>query len=254
MRIVVCCKAVPAGLSNIRYDEAQDKIEYDSYAMIMNESDECALEEALRIKKDYGAEVIVLTVGGLTAQEILTQSLAKGADRVIRINAESTGVSKILAHAIRLLDCDLVLTGVESSDGLSAQTGVAIAGKLSLPHAFVAVDLEYDQGQDAVKATSELGQGVHEVVELPLPALVCVQSTKLSINKPSVMKILQARKKPVESMTLESLGLGQEPPSVGMKMISVFDPPPSGSCEIIQGNSPQEISTELIRRIYAVSK
>lgn len=63
IKIVVCCKAVPEGIPNIRLVETESRVDYESYSLVMNESDECALEEALALKGEFGGEVIVLTMG-----------------------------------------------------------------------------------------------------------------------------------------------------------------------------------------------
>ncbi|WP_338448601.1 electron transfer flavoprotein subunit beta/FixA family protein [Niallia oryzisoli] len=250
MRVVVCCKAVPTWVDNLEYDEQNKKINYDGSALVMNESDEAALEEALFLKKEYGAEVIVLTVGGLTSQEMLYQSMAKGADRVIRVSSDQADqAAEILAKAIQQLDCDLVLTGVESSDAMAAKTAMLLAEELQLPHAFVVTNIDYDEDQPIIKATSELGQGQYEVLGLPFPSLISVQSTTKPISQASVMKVLQARKKKVESMTLDSLGLNQDGNSSdAFRIVDLFDPPVNEACEIIEGNL-EEISTVLMRRI-----
>ncbi|KAA9028599.1 electron transfer flavoprotein subunit beta/FixA family protein [Niallia endozanthoxylica] len=249
MRVVVCCKAVPTWVDNLEYDESNKKINYDGSALVMNESDEAAFEEALFLKKEYGAEVIVLTVGGLTSQEMLYQSLAKGADRVIRVSSDqSDDVAEILAKAIGQLECDLVLTGVESSDAMTAKTAMLLAEELQLPHAFVVTNIEYDEDQQIMKATSELGQGQYEVLGLPFPSLISVQSTTRTISQASVMKVLQARKKKVESMTLDSLGLTEDKQSNAFTIVDLFDPPVNNSCEMLEGNI-EEILTVLMRRI-----
>ena len=253
MRVIVCCKAVPEGISKIVLGKTNGKVEYESYSMIMNASDECALEEALWMKKSLGAEITVVTVGGLISQEILYQALAKGADRVVRIDAGSAvavNIPEILAKAVEKIGYDLVLTGTESSDNMAAQTGILLAELLDLPHAFAVNEIEIDQGRNILKATTELGQGLHEICELPLPAVLCVQSSTRAITAPSVMKLLQARKKQIESMSLDSPEKDGET-SRGLRMLEIFDPPRS-ECEIIQG-SIQEITAEFVRRIYAVS-
>lgn len=252
MKVIVCCKAVPTGISKVTLEKTEGKVEYESYSMIMNESDECALEEALIIKEMFGAEIIVITVGGLKSQEILYQALAKGADRVIRIDsssAQSPNISDILANAIGKMDYDLVLTGTESGDNMSAQTGVLLAERLNLPHAFAVSEVEIERERSMLKVTTELGQGVHAIIELALPAVLCVQSSTRAITIASVMKLLQARRKGrVESMTADSSGIET---TCRLRIVEVFDPPNS-ECEIIPG-SPLEIAGELIRRIYAVS-
>ena len=250
MKVIVCCKAVPEGITRISLGKTNGPIDYESYSMVINESDECALEEALFLKKTLGAEIIVITVGGLIVQEILFQALAKGADRVIRIDADTAGsadIAGVLAEAIAKMGCDLVLTGTESSDNMAAQTGVFLAERLHLPHAFAVNELEVLPERNFIKVSKELGQGVHEIMELPIPAVLCIQSSSRSITIPSVMKVLQARKRQVEALSPNSPGINR----LGIQILEVFDPP-HNACDLIQG-SPPEIAGELLRRIYAFS-
>jgi electron transfer flavoprotein beta subunit len=252
MKILVCCKAVPEGISKIRLAETQGKVEYESYSLVMNESDEYALEEAVALKKEFGAEIKVITMGGLRSQAISHMALAKGADSAMRIDADfvnSSIISKVMAEAIKRMEYDLILTGVESSDNMSAQTGVSLAERLNLPYAFAVTKVEIVQEQSMVKVTKELGEGASEVLEIPLPAVLCVQSGIRPLVPVAVRKLLNARKVPVASITLDSLGINFDEETVsGLRMLEVFQPPRAGYCEIIEG-SPQEIAGELKRRI-----
>jgi electron transfer flavoprotein beta subunit len=250
MRIVVCCRAVPKGVSNIRFNETEGRVDYESDSRAMNDSDACALEEALALKKEAGGEITVIAMGNLKCQEMLHQALAKGADRAVRIDADvadSAMTSRALAEAIKPVGYDLVLTGVESSDTLSAQTGVALAERLGIPYAFAVTKVEIEQG--LIKATKELGQGVKEVLKMPLPALLCVESGVRPISYALLTKLMQARKVPVRSVALESLGINRDAEAAkGWKIVGVLVPVRAGACEMIEGKIP-EIVRELKRKI-----
>jgi electron transfer flavoprotein beta subunit len=251
MRVVVCCKAVPKGTSNIKLNEAEGKIEYESDSLVMDESDACALEEALVLKKELGWEITVITVGSLKSQEILHIALAKGAGKAVRIDTDSTNsaiVPQVLAETIKQMEYNLILTGVESSDNMSAQTGVSIAGRLGLPSAFAVKKIEVGQVQGIVKATKELGQGLSEVLEITLPAVLCIESGVRPVSYPLFTKLMQARRTPVSSVTLESLGInGDAGTDNELKIIEVFEPPRVRNCEMIAG-TPAEIAAVLKRK------
>jgi electron transfer flavoprotein beta subunit len=252
MKILVCCKAVPEGISKIRLGQTGNKIEYESYSMVMNESDECALEEALALKRDFGAEIAVITMGSLRSQAILHAALAKGADKVIRIDSDFSDfvtVPRVIAEAIKSMEYDLILTGVESNDYMSSQTGVSVAERLNLPHAFAVVNIEMELEQNAARVTTELGHGVREVIDVPLPAVLCIQSSTRSIRRASVVKLLRARKQPVESIDPNSLKINwDQENSIELRLLDVFEPPRTGNCEMIQG-SLQEIAHKLKSKI-----
>jgi electron transfer flavoprotein beta subunit len=258
MKIIVCCKAVPEGISKVTWSETEGKIIYKSFSLVINESDEYALEEALQIKKLFGAEVTVVTVGNLKSQAILHQALAKGADKVIRIDtesaesAESSIFSNILAKAIEKMDYDLILTGSESSDNMSSKVGVSLAEILKLPYVFAVNKIEMGQETGIIKTTRDLGQGTQQVLEIPAPAVLCIQSSNYPVSSVSVLRLQRARGEPVGCIPQDSLrtGLDKEKTN-GLKMLGVFKPPRNGSCEMIQGN-PQVIAIILKRKIGSV--
>jgi electron transfer flavoprotein beta subunit len=255
MKIIACCKAVPEGISKVRLAETGGKVECESHSLVINESDEYALEEALALKKEFSAEIIVVTTGGLRSQAILHIARAKGADRVMRIDADFTDsaiVSKVMAEAIKRMEYDLILTGVESSDNMSAQTGVFLAERLNLPYAFAVTRVEIEQEQSMVKVTKELGEGLCEILEMPLPAVLCIQSGIRPVNRVSIRKLLNAQKEPVASIALDSLGIDWDEETIsGLRMLEVFKPPQVGNCEMIEGN-PEEIARQLKIRIENV--
>ncbi len=250
MRIIVCCKAVPKGVSNIRLKEAGGRIDFESDSRAMNDSDACALEEALVLKKESGGEITVVTTGSLKSQEMLHQALAKGADKAVRIDADfvdSAATARVMAEAIKEMEYDLILTGVESVDTMSAQTGVSLAERLGLPYAFGATKIEIEK--DKVKVTKELGQGMTEVLEIPLPAVLCMESGIRPISYALFSRLMQARKVPVKSVTLESLGMdGNVEAEDGWRIVEVFEPLRARQCEMIEG-SPPEIAIQLKRKI-----
>jgi electron transfer flavoprotein beta subunit len=258
MKIIVCCKAVPDGISKVSWSETEGKIIYKSFSLVINESDEYALEEALQIKKLFGAEVTVVTVGSLKSQTILHQALAKGADKVIRIDtefaesAESSVFSKILAKAIEKMEYDLILTGSESSDNMSSKVGVSLAEMLKLPCVFAVNKIEMGQVTGAIKTIRDLGQGIQEVIETPTPAVLCIQTSAYPVSSVSIPRLQRARGEPVGCITQDSLRIDWDKENAkGLKILEVFKPQRVSSCEIIQG-SPQEIAIELKRKIDRV--
>jgi electron transfer flavoprotein beta subunit len=191
-------------------DVDSDFCEYD-----INEFDEYSVEEAIKIKEvaGDGVEVVVLTVGPEDADEVLRKSLAKGADRGIRVwddaieGSDQIAIGRIIAKVAEREKPDLVLTGAQSSDHGFAQTGIAVAGFLGWPHAAVVSALDFQPGAQTATLRRELEGGLEEELSLGLPAVLTIQ---LGINRPryaSLRGIKQAGAKPVDELSHRDLGL-----------------------------------------------
>jgi len=251
LEIVVCVKAVPVQAINIGVAEDQSRVECKSMRYRMNESDEYAVEEALVVKKEYGGEVSLVTVGSLTAQDTLYQGLGKGGDRAVRIDTnvnDSMNIARALAKALEDVKYDLILTGVESEDNMAAQVGGLLAEMLGLPFAYAVTKVEGAESGDTVRITKELGGGVTQLIEMRFPALLCIQMGNAPLRYLPAQKLLRARSKPVKSVSLTELGLTMEG---GLKFIDISRPAVRNRAEIIEGN-PREIAVTLIDKIKEV--
>ena len=252
MKVVVCVKAVPGFVTKVQVAETQDRVNYESGSIIMNESDEYALEAALAFKKEFGGEISVITAGPLASQPVLHTGLAKGADSAMRVDADFTDcerISMVLAEAIRSTSYDLILTGVESSDNMAAQVGISIAVRLGLPFAYAVTKVELGPSSEIVKVTKEVGGGVEQVLEIPLPALLCIQSGVRSLSYTSVRKLFQARQKQIECFTPDDLSIDEELGKVkAASIMNVFPAGRARRAEIIEGK-PSEVAPVLIKKV-----
>jgi len=252
LKVVVCVKAVPGFVTKVQVAEGQDRIKYESGSIIMNESDEYALEEALALKNEFGGEISVVTAGPLASQPVLHTGLAKGADKAIRIDADftdSTRVAMVLAEAIRSTNCDLVLTGVESSDNMAAQVGISTAVRLGFPFAYAVTKIGRGPRPETLKVTKEMGGGVEQVLEFPLPALLCIQSGVRPLSYTSVRKLLQARQTRIERVNVSDLNIDEELAKVkATRIMDAFPAVRERRAEIIEG-TPSELAPVLIKKI-----
>ncbi len=160
MNIVVCCKAVPGLVTDLKVGPDGKSLQYQSQLLAINECDEYALEEAIVLKRAHGGHITAISMGNIKSLDILYYALAKGADRAIRVKKQ---------------EFDLVLTGTQSRDTLGGQVGVVAANLLGLPFAYAVVDVEV-RDASSIKVRKELGGGRYAQVELLLPALLCVQT------------------------------------------------------------------------------
>jgi len=253
MEIVVCVKHVPDTTETeiaIRADERA--IEKRGLVFDISEADNYAIEEALLLKEEFCGSITVLTVGPPEADETLRMCLAKGVDKAVRLTDEvfeasdSYATARILSEAIRDMDYDLVLTGVQADDDGCAQVGVTLAEMLGIPHAALVVSTEVEDGR--MKLHRELEGGLHEVLEIELPALFTIQT---GINEPryaSIFGIRKAMRKEIETLDLGALGLAEK--AVGeagskTSLIKLFIPVVTAQATILEG-SPEEVSSELV--------
>ena len=184
MKIIVCIKQVPARDSQLRVASSGAWIQDADLSYEINEPDAYALEEGLQLKEKHGGEVVVLCAGPARAAQTIREALAKGADRAIHIEVEDLGAfdplgaARLLAAALKPENPDLILTGLQSDDLGYGQTGVILAELLGLPHATIIMQVEKQDG--AIRVKRELEDGWFQHVEMPLPALLTIQS---GINK-----------------------------------------------------------------------
>ena len=192
--------------------------------MSINPFDEIAVEEAVRIaEKTAGTEVIVATIGPAAAQDVLRGALALGADRALHVVADleiqPLAVAKLLRELVVREAPDLVVMGKQAIDDDSNQTGQMLAALLGWGQATFASKVELGNG--SVTVTREVDGG-HETLALTLPALV---TTDLRLNEPrhlALPKIMAAKKKPLDTLDLASLGVDVAP---RLKVLNVAEPP-----------------------------
>ncbi|MEM3737058.1 MAG: electron transfer flavoprotein subunit beta/FixA family protein [Candidatus Bathyarchaeia archaeon] len=256
MNIVVCVKSVPL-VEGVDLKVSGTDIAKETLKFAINEWDEYALEEAVLLKEKLGGEVTVLTLTtpkqSKNIEQTLRECYAKGADNAIQLvdeivdNLDPFAKSKILSKVIKGLSFDLVFTGVQASDDGCAQIGPTVATLLGLPYVTLVTKLEILAGGKAAKVERELEEGFKQVVELPLPALLTIQT---GINVPRYApfaKIRAAMKKEIKTLSLKDIGL--DPAEVmGWKRASVAKmaiPVVERKTVIIRG-SPEEEAAGLV--------
>jgi electron transfer flavoprotein beta subunit len=218
LRVVVPIKQVAALDDDFELEDGAVSVDPEYLELDLNEWDNFSLEAALQIKDaaDGEVEVVALTMGDEDAEEALLSCLAKGADRAIRVwddaldDAEPLLVASVLAPAIERERPDLVLCGVQSSDAGSGATGIALAGRLELPHVAVVRALEFNPAERVVVVDRELEGGLVEQLSLPTPALLTIQTGANEPRYATLRAIKQAASKPLDRLSLGDLGLDQQ--------------------------------------------
>jgi electron transfer flavoprotein beta subunit len=249
MKILVCIKHVPQKDATLKLNDSGTWIREDiSYEV--NEPDAYALEEALRQKEKHGGEVVAITAGPARAGAALREALAKGADRAIHLEDDSfaamDGINTARAIAAAIADekFDLIFTGLQSDDFGFAQTGVLLAELLGVPHATIIIGIE--KSDTGVRLKRELESGFYQYLDMPLPAVLTIQSGINKLRYATLIGIKQAKNKPLKKMTradVESkLGANLQ------KIEKLYVPVKQKSTEMIDG-SPAEIAKVLVEKL-----
>ncbi|MEU8623217.1 electron transfer flavoprotein subunit beta/FixA family protein [Streptomyces sp. NPDC048623] len=218
LKIAVCVKYVPdaSGDRGFADDLTTDREEVDG---LLSELDEYAVEQALRISEEADdAEVTVVTVGPDDATDALRKALSMGADKAVHVNDEDIhgtdviGTSAILAKALEKTGFDLVVCGMASTDGTMGVLPALLAERLNLPQMTLLSEVSVEDG--LVKGRRD-GDAASEQLEAPLPAVVSVTDQSGEARYPSFKGIMAAKKKPVEELDLDDLGIDADEVGLG---------------------------------------
>jgi electron transfer flavoprotein beta subunit len=249
LKILVCMKQVPQKDAPLKLNENGTWIREDvSYEV--NEPDAYALEEALRQKEKHGGEVVVITAGPARAQQVLREALAKGADRAIHLDdnafvaLDSLNTAKAIQQAIAGEQFDLIFTGLQSDDYGYAQTGVILAELLGWPHATIIMQIE--KSDSGIKVKRELESGFFQFVEMPLPAVLTIQSGINKLRYATLIGIKQAKNKPLKRVTMAEVqgALG----SNLQKIQKLYIPQKTKKTEVLEG-APGEVAKKIVDKL-----
>jgi electron transfer flavoprotein beta subunit len=224
MKILVAVKRVVDANVKVRVKSDGTGVELANVKMAMNPFDEIAVEEAMRLKEaGVATEVVAVSCGALACQETLRTALALGADRAILVETDAElqplAVAKLLKAIVAKENPELVVMGKQAIDDDANQTGQMLAALLGWPQATFASKVKIDGGRAQV--TREVDGGL-ETVSIKLPAVV---TTDLRLNEPryvTLPNIMKAKKKPLESVKPEALGVDVAPRLATLK---VEEPP-----------------------------
>jgi electron transfer flavoprotein beta subunit len=249
MKIIVAIKQVPLRDSQFHVSASGKWIEETDLTFEINEPDAYALEEALQLKEKHGGEVVALCAGPGRAAQTIREALAKGADRAIHIESEdwgsldTLGVAKLLSAAAASEKPDLILTGLQSDDLGAGQTGVVMAELLGMPHSTIIMQVEAREG--AIRVKRELENGWFQHIEIPLPAVLAVQSGLNKLRYATLMGIKKARTKEIKRVTPSELGGAPTPVAMIEK---IYAPHKSKQTQIFQGDA-RTAAAQLIEKL-----
>ena len=216
MNIVVCVKQVPDTESErtLRPDGTVDRASAEG---VINEIDEYAIEEGLRIAEAHGGEVTILTMGPQKAAESIRKALSMGADKAVHLlddalaGSDALATSYALSQVLKQTGFDLVICGAESTDARTGLVAAMLAERLGVPQLTLAGKVDIDGQAVTIRRVSDEG---YEVVTGSLPAVVSVVEKINEPRYPSFKGIMAAKKKPVQTLSLADAGI--DPALVGL--------------------------------------
>jgi len=218
MNIVVCVKQVPDTWAERKLTPTDSTLDRASVDGLINELDEYAIEEGLRISEaNPGSEVTILSMGPDKAAESIRKALSMGADKAVHLQDEALagtdglGTSYALAQVLGQIGFDLVICGSESTDARMGVVAAMLAERLGVPQVSLASKVDIDGTAIKVRRVSD--DGYHEV-EATLPAVISVVEKINEPRYPSFKGIMAAKKKPFVTMSLADAGI--DPAQVGL--------------------------------------
>jgi len=249
LKILVCMKQVPQKDAPLKLNESGTWIREDvSYEV--NEPDAFALEEALRQKEKHGGEVVVITSGPARSQQVLREALAKGADRAIHlednafVGLDALNTARAFASAIKEEKFDLIFTGLQSDDYGYAQTGVVLAELLGWPHATIIMHIE--KNETGIRVKRELEAGFFQFVDMPLPAVLTIQSGINKLRYATLIGIKQAKNKPLRKVAMAEVQSALSPNL--QKIERLYVPQKTKQTQFLEGPAG-EVAKKLVDKL-----
>ncbi len=249
MKIIVAIKQVPSRDSQLKIDASGKWIEDGDLTYEINEPDAYALESGLQLREKAGGEVVVICAGPSGASQTIREALAKGADRAIHIetddytSSDPLALARIIAKALAAESADLVLTGLQSDDLGYGQTGVILAEVLGLPHVTLVMNIEADG--NAIQVKRELEDGWFQNIELPLPALLTIQSGATKLRYATLMGIKKAKTREVKKLSAAELAGGE---TASIRLERIYLPGKTKKSQIFDGPA-KESAAKLVEKL-----
>jgi electron transfer flavoprotein beta subunit len=208
MNIVVCVKQVPDTAAERRLTPGAGTLDRESADGLINELDEYAIEEGLKIAEAAGGEVTILSMGPGKAADSIRKALSMGADKAVHLTdgalagSDALATSLALSEALKAVGFDLVIFGSESTDARTGVVPAMVAERLGVPQLTLASKVDISGSDVTIRRVTDDG---YAVVSAPLPAVVSVVEKINEPRYPTFKGIMAAKKKPVQVLTLAEL-------------------------------------------------
>ena len=240
MNIVVLVKQVPDTWAERKLRDSDKTLDRASVDVVMNEIDEYAVEEALRIKEAQGGEVTILTMGPERSVETIRKALSMGADKAVHLSddalkgSDAVQTSYALAKVLETLEYDLVISGSEATDSRMAIMGALLSERLGQPQLTGARKVTASEGSVTIERQTDDG---YAVVSASTPAIISVVEKINEPRYPSFKGIMAAKSKPLSTLSagdaqldLALVGLAAAPSQV----IEFSNKPPRQAGQVVK--------------------
>ncbi|MFW9929811.1 MAG: electron transfer flavoprotein subunit beta/FixA family protein [Candidatus Thorarchaeota archaeon] len=240
MEIIVLIKMVPDTVEELSIDASGKKLDDQWLRLIPNELDEHALEEALILKEKYGGTVTVYAIDAMDIDNALFASIAKGADKAIKIkrNIDTLNIlteTDIFQSILKGKKFDVIITGVQANDDLDGNLGSFLASELNIPYLGVTTNIEFDNNSKQFIVRKAFAGGLQGEFEVPSPALLGVQSAEKPPRYVPIAKIRKAKK----GAAIEEIDSGISELKSNVEILQMIPPKLTKSVEYINGSSEE---------------
>lgn len=233
------------------------QVEEDGVEFIINPYDEYAIEESIVLRDEHGGEVTVVTVGEEDADKELRTALAMGVDKAVLLNTEdidgemdSFTVAKILTTYLKSQEYDIILGGNVAVDDGAAQVAARVAEGLGINQLTTITDLKVDGSHVHIERDIE---GDVELNETTLPLLVTCQQGLNEPRYPSLPGIMKAKKKPLDIIDVDDLGIDEDDVEAKTSTLDIFLPPEKKAGKILEGEKEAQVK-ELVSLLHTEAK
>jgi electron transfer flavoprotein beta subunit len=258
MNIVVCVKQVPDTAVERTLTPGTGTLDRETPDGLINELDEYAIEEGLKIAEAHGGEVTILSMGPGKASESIRKALSMGADKAIHVldeglaGSDALVTSLVLAEVLKQAGFDLVILGSESTDARTGVVPAMLAERLGVPQLTLASKVDIDGQSVTVRRVTDDG---YAVVTGSLPAVVSVVEKINEPRYPSFKGIMAAKKKPVQTLTLADLGVDAGAAGLAGSWTTVTDfaaKPPRAAGQVVkdEGEGGTKVAAFLAERKF----
>jgi electron transfer flavoprotein beta subunit len=251
MHLLVLLRMVPDVVEELEIAPSGKALDLEFLRMIVSESDDHALEQALLLKERHGGKVTVLAVDAPDVDDVLYSALGKGADRAMKIvDAEGAlttrETARVFAQVISnepgLMPADIILTGVQAIDDLDGLIAPLLSHELGLPYLAIVTRLSVDPSARLATAVREYPGGIRGEFELPLPAVLGIQAAEKPPRYIPVAKVRAAMKSlKIECASVPTLADGGVPV---IQVLEMSKPQVGGHAAMLEG-APEQVSGRL---------
>ncbi len=249
MKILIILRMVPDVIEELEVASDGKSLDSEFLRLIINESDNHALEQALLLKERHGGTVTALALEAPEIDEVLFTAVAKGVDRAVKITGAGKGlttrnVASVLAQVLPsvpgALPADLILTGCQAIDDLDGQVAPLLTQELKLPYLGLVTKVDADPSAARATVIREFAGGVRGEFDVPMPAVLGIQAAEKPPRYVPVAKVRAVMK----SAQIETVAVSAAAPAPSVNILEMRKPEAAGRAVMIEG-SPQEAATKI---------